>query len=372
VRNRLLSIIDGYLLGQVLKAFAAILLVLIIALFSNQFVRVLGWVAEGRVSATVLMPIVGFEILKVSGILMPPAFFFAVLYVIGRMYRDSEMVALEATGVGTVRVYRAVLGGALPVALVSAVLTMAVLPWSNAVMEQLKTARSDAAELAGISAGRFNEYSRGDLVFYLETFSEDRSGFSNVFVQHRQHDKVGIVTAREGRQFIDEETGDRFVVFTDGQRYEGTPGEGELSVAEFSEYAVRVRRGDIDKRKLARKARPTAELWRSDKLDDRSELQYRLSFPLAVLAFAVVSVPLGRSLPRQGIHARLLRALLVYFVFMNLQRAAQNWMEAGDTPAWLGMWWVHLTMVLIAGVLLLTDSLRFVQWRTRMLRRLRR
>jgi lipopolysaccharide export system permease protein len=149
------------------------------------------------------------------------------------------------------------------------------------------------------------------------------------------------------------------------------PGEGEFSVAEFSEYAVRVRRGDIDKRKVARKARPTSELWQSDNLDDRSELQYRLSFPLAVLAFAVVSVPLGRSLPRQGIHARLLRALLVYFVFMNLQRAAQNWMESGDTPAWLGMWWVPLTMVGIAGVLLLSDSLRFARWRARLLKRLR-
>lgn len=372
MRNRLLPIIDGYLLGQVLKAFGAILLVLIIALFSNQFVRVLGWVAEGRLSATVLMPIVGFEILRVSGILMPPAFFFAVLYVIGRMYRDSEMVALEASGIGTIRVYRAVLGGALPVAVASALLGMLVLPWANALMEQLKTSRSDAAELAGISAGRFNEFSRGDLVFYMEAFSEDRSHFSNIFVQHRQQDKVGIVTAREGHQYIDEESGDRFVVFTDGQRYEGVPGEGEFSVAEFSEYAVRVRRADIDKRELARKARPTGDLLRSDNLKDRTEFQYRLSFPLAVLAFAVVSVPLGRALPRQGIHARLLRALLVYFVFMNLQRVAQNWMESGDTPAWMGMWWVPLTMVLIAGVLLLTDSLRFAQWRVRVLGKLGR
>jgi lipopolysaccharide export LptBFGC system permease protein LptF len=56
---------------------------------------------------------------------------------------------------------------------------------------------------------------------------------------------------------------------------------------------------------------------------------------------------------------------------MNLQRAASVWMESGTTPVWLGIWWVPLLMALLAVVLLLTDSLRFVAWRRRMLARVR-
>ena len=59
-----------------------------------------------------------------------------------------------------------------------------------------------------------------------------------------------------------------------------------------------------------------------------------------------------------------------YFVFINLQRAATTWMENGATPAWLGIWWVPLLMALLAGLLLLTDSLRFAAWRRRLVARI--
>jgi lipopolysaccharide export system permease protein len=66
----------------------------------------------------------------------------------------------------------------------------------------------------------------------------------------------------------------------------------------------------------------------------------------------------------------LVLAMLVYFVFMNLQRAASTWMEDGVTPAWLGIWWVPALMTVLAVLLLLTDSLRFDAWRRRLVRRL--
>jgi lipopolysaccharide export system permease protein len=209
-------------------------------------------------------------------------------------------------------------------------------------------------------------------VLYVESFSDDRSRLHNIFVQHRNGDKLGIVRAQEGYHFVDEPTGDRFMVFKDGHRYEGKAGTAEFSISDFDEYGVRVRRSEIEARVPPRKARPTHVLFQSKDVKDQAEFQYRLLFPLSVLAFTLVSVPLSRSLPRQGVAGRLLLAILVYFVFMNLQRAASAWMENGTTPAWLGIWWVPLLMALLAAVLLVTDSLRFVAWRRRLIARLRR
>jgi len=369
LKRRLLPIIDGYVLGQTLKVFGATVLVLLMALFAFGFVRLLGKVAAGSIPADVVLPLVGLELLRVLGLLVPPAFFMAVLYVVGRMFRDSEMTALAASGVGTFRIYRAVFAAAVPVALASGVLVMFLLPMANQWIDVLRNSRSDVTELAGISAGQFNEYSRGDLVLYVESFSDDRSRLHNIFVQHRQRDRLGIVRADEGYHFVDEPTGDRFLVFRGGHRYEGTAGTSEFSVSDFDEYGVRVRRSEIEARVPPRKARPTAALMRSADVKDQAEFQYRLAFPLSVLAFTLISVPLSRSLPRQGVAGRLLLAILVYFVFMNLQRAANAWMENGTTPAWLGIWWVPLLMVLFAFVVLLTDSLRFVAWRRRLLAR---
>jgi lipopolysaccharide export system permease protein len=371
VKRRLLPIIDGYVLGQTLKVFGAAVLVLLMALFAFGFVRLLGRVAAGSIPADVVLPLVGLELLRVLGLLMPPAFFMAVLFVIGRMYRDSEMGALATCGVGTFRIYRAVFAAALPVALASGLLVMLLLPRANQWIDVLRNARSDLTELAGISAGQFNEYSRGDLVLYVESISDDRSRLHNVFVQHRQHDRLGIVRAEEGYSYVDEPTGDRFVVFEAGRRYEGVAGSAEFSVSEFDQYGVRIRRSDVEARVPPRKARPTSELVRSRDVRDKAEFQYRMLVPLSVLAFTLISVPLSRSLPRQGVAGRLLLAILIYFVFTNLQRAATAWMESGATPTWIGIWWVPLLMALLAGVLVVTDSLRFVAWRRRLLARLR-
>ena len=367
MNRRLLPIIDGYVLGETLKVFGATVLVLLLALFAFGFVRLLGKVAAGGIPADVVLPLVGLELLRVLGLIMPPAFFLAVLYAIGRMYRDSEMSALAACGIGTYRIYRAVFIGAMPVALASGVLVMLVLPLANQYIDVLRNYRSDATELAGISAGQFNEYSRGDLVVYVESFSENRDRLYNIFVQHREGDSLGIVRANEGYHYIDGPTGDRFMVFQNGRRYEGRAGTAEFSISSFDEYGVRVRRSEIEQRIPPRKARPTTALLGSPDVKDQAEFQYRLVFPLSVLAFTLLSVPLSRSLPRQGVAGRLLLAMLAYFVFMNLQRAASSWMETGVTPAWLGIWWVPLLMALLAVLLLLTDSLLFVAWRRRLL-----
>ena len=59
---------------------------------------------------------VGLELVRALGLIIPPALFFSILWVLGRMYRDSEMVALAASGVGYARLFRSVLIAAVPLA----------------------------------------------------------------------------------------------------------------------------------------------------------------------------------------------------------------------------------------------------------------
>ena len=99
--------------------------------FRIPSVRYLGKAASGALSTDVLLLVVGLELVRALGLIIPPAFFFSVLWVLGRMYRDSEMVALAASGFGHARIFRAVLLAAFPLALLVAVLVMEVLPWAK-------------------------------------------------------------------------------------------------------------------------------------------------------------------------------------------------------------------------------------------------
>jgi len=125
---------------------------------------------------------------------------------------------------------------------------------------------------------------------------------------------------------------------------------------EFERYGIRLSQPSAEPLQQRRKGMPTQSLLASDSLKDRAEIQYRLGQPLAVLAFALLSIPLSRSVPRHGVYGRMIFAFLVYFVFLNLQGVAENLMEDEVTPAWMGMWWVPAAMVIMAGAMMLPQT----------------
>jgi lipopolysaccharide export system permease protein len=79
-----------------------------------------------------------------------------------------------------------------------------------------------------------------------------------------------------------------------------------------------------------------------------AELQTRLSFPLMVLVLALGSLPLARTDPRQGRYAQVVSAVLLFMVYFNLLYTAQDWLAGGQSPAWLGLVWVHGLAALLA------------------------
>ncbi len=363
----MLSIIDRYILLEVLKAFLAILTVLFTIFLGQIFMKILQQAASGAISNDVLFTLVGLDALHVLGTVLPPAFFFSILYAIGRMYRQNEMTAMAASGVGTARIYRSVLYAAVPVALIVAWLTLSVLPWMNQTKETILEKEKENTEFTATIAGRFNEFRRGGLVFYVEEMSADKSKLRNIFVQNRQHGKLGLITAADGYQYIDEDSGDRFIVLQNGHRYEGQPGDNEFSIGRMDQYGVRITSQEVKAGAVPLRARSTTELRASSNIGYKSELQQRLLLPVAVLVFALVSVPLCRTMPREGMAGQIGLAILFYILFINLQAISGNWMKVGVTPVWMGRWWVHIIMLGLGGALLFLKSQQFDQMRRRLL-----
>lgn len=352
------SLIDRYILREVIKTFVAIVIIILLIVVGQSFVKVLQEAASGVLSNQVLLTMVGLECIRVLGAIIPPSFFIAILYTLGRMYRDSEMTALAASGVGTVRIFRSILLATLPVAILVAWLMFEIRPWAQMQKHLIiESQKQEAVELSLAVAGKFNEFRSGDLVFYIETFS-DEDGLRNIFIQNRQHGRPGLITADSGYQVFDEESGSHYLVLNQGHRYEGEPGANNYSIGEFEKFSIRIGQTAGTETRLGIKAMPTASLLGSADINKQVEFQDRLMFPLAVVVFAIASIPLSRSLPREGIYGRLLLALLFYFLFMNLQAISGKWMEDGVTQQWMGCWWIHPFMLLLSGMIGLYNSQR--------------
>jgi lipopolysaccharide export system permease protein len=76
------------------------------------------------------------------------------------------------------------------------------------------------------------------------------------------------------------------------------------------------------------------------------------------LVLACIAMPLARLRPRQGRYARVGYAVLIFFVYINLAIAGRLWIARGVIPAWLGLWWVHAIVILLATFILAAPRIR--------------
>jgi lipopolysaccharide export system permease protein len=361
--------IDRYILVEVTKAFLIILGTLLLIVLSVLLLRTLESVSVGALGTDLLWRFLGLQIMRDASSLLPPAFFVTILVALGRMARDSELIALHACGVGPGRMYRALFYFAVPVALVTSWFSLALRPGVAAEIQKIEAEqKEDVYQLAGVRQGRFYQYERGNVTLFVEEIEQNKR-LRNVFIQDRRGDDVKLVVSDGGVLRYDPQSGDQFLTLLNGRRYDGIPGRADYALGTFEKYTLRIEpRGLQDFHSFKRATYKTTDLIGSQNLVDRAELEYRLAGPLAILTLTFAAVPLTSTSPRQRAPGRMFLAFLTYFTFFNLQRLAGHWLEVGLTPSWLtSLWYQPLVLAMVFAVLLPESK-----WLKRLLRRFAR
>jgi len=368
-----LSVADRYLLAEVTKVFSAIVLILLLVMVSMLLLRTLEEVNVGALSNDAVLRYLGLQILRDTASLLPPAFFIAVLVTLGRLARDSELIAFRACGFGPVRLYRSLLLFAVPLSLVTGWFALIGQPYASLQVQIIEDAQDQVStQAAGLRAGRFYEQEDGRITFYAAAI-DDNNRFRDVFLHDRRDEVPRLILADRGIYQRDAATGEQRVVLEAGRRYDGIPGTAEYRIARFDRYTYFLENlgaSEVERRRRA--AMPTRDLIGSESLLERAELGHRLAAPLAIYALALLAIPLTTLSPRQRGTARLLLAFLAYFAFFNLQRLAENWFETGLTPPWLGMLWYQAAILLLVYLTLAPGSFWLRQAIDAVLRRTRR
>ena len=347
-RRHLVTVLDKMIVQDLLKTLLSVLTVIVVIIVSRKFIRILDEAIAGQVSNETLLSILGLKTIVASVEFLPVALFMAVLMVLGRMYRDQEMSAISSAGGGSGTIYRAVFLLVFPLSMLSVGLSLYVAPWAEASVDKLMQQGEESADLRGIAAGKFSEYSQGDLVFYVEKISADKK-MHNVFVQNRQHEKVSIINAESAR--LKDMPDGCYIVFEHGEQVQGQPGTLNYVIEQFAEYAVRIET-KAAAATFNRQALPVDKLWGSDMTLYIAELQRRISIPLGALLLSFIAVPLAQISPRGGVYGNMLVGFLIYFSYGNLVRINESWVIKGTVPAWLGGISVNLFLLLIGGFLL--------------------
>jgi len=362
--NRRFTVLDRMIATEIGKTLLSVLTVLVLIIISHRFMRVLRHAVEGEISGETLFILMALKLVSVGIIFLPPALFVSILMVLGRMYRDNEMAALGAGGVSIKRIYWGVFSFVIPLTVVAAVLALEAIPFFKAIEIKLLAKEAQTADIRGLAAGKFNEYSHGDIVLYYEE-KIAANKMSNVFVQSRRQGNLDIVVSNQG--YVDERIdGLRYVVLEQGSRYRGIPGQADYSVTEFGEYGIRIGTEEREGQSIDIEAKTTRELVQSHIPAATAEFHWRLSIPIGILLLAYLAVPLAQIAPRGGIYTNLFIAILIYIIYQNMTAIAQAWIEKSIQPGWLGFWWVYGLLLFVGWILVIRNQ--GVRWYFRGLR----
>jgi lipopolysaccharide export system permease protein len=345
----LVSILDKMVAQDLLKTLLAVWSVIVVIIVSRKFIGILGQAIEGQISSETLLSILGLKTIIASASFLPAALFMATLMVLGRMYRDQEMSAVFSAGGGAGTIYRAVFLFVFPLSILTIGISFYVSPWAAAKIETLISDDEKTADIRGIAAGKFSEYSQGDLVFYVESIGADGK-MEKVFVQNRQHGKNGVINSQKAH--IQDFPDGRFIVFEQGEHIQGKVGDLNYIIEQFAEYAVRLEEKGSPLKKDLRESTPTATLWHSEVITDIAELQRRISIPIGVILLSFIAVPLAQLSPRGGVYGNMIVGFLIYFSYGNLSHISQVWVIKQTIPVWLGGIGIHVFLLIIGSILL--------------------
>lgn len=353
----MLRLVDRYLLRELLSAFGGVGAVLLLVVVGGTLSLTLDRIARGVMPATLLLSQLGLRSLDALPLLLPLALFLAVLLAYGRLYRDSELAVLAASGFGTRDLLRPVALVAVPLTLVLGLLSLWLGPAAARLSDRMIDEANRSLLVVGMEAGRFIELRGREGVVYVGAMSPDGTQFERLFVHEEREGRVDITTAARGELFQDRDGRERYLALYDGFRVEGQPGKPDYRLMRFARNDIRLTEQEADPdRRLEKRAR-TLELLASERLLDRAEFHWRLGLPLSTLLLALVAIPLARSPPREPRYGKLLLALVGYVLYSNLMGIGRGWLADGTLPMALGLWWLH-GGVLALGVWLLFQGAR--------------
>lgn len=346
------STINRYFSREIILTFAAVSIVLLVVIISKSFVSLLAKVMDGKLSADVVLSILGLGILNSAILIAPFALLITIMLTLGRLYRDSEIYAIKASGISSLGLIKNASLFILPLIIGLLYLTMFSAPWASQQIEKIKLKARGQADIYGLTPGQFVESKQGNWVVFIEDTDKESGTVKNIFIYDRREGKVAVETAQIGRQERLSELGGESLVLNRGQRYEGVPGEGGFTVMSFSQHAVRIPEFAASLDNSDPEFIETVDLIKSNRLADHAEFQWRLSIPIAAVLLILLAFPLSVTSPHQGRFAKFGLAIAIYLIYSNLLILAESWVADGKLPTIPGLFAVHLALAVVVAFLL--------------------
>ncbi|MDO9234988.1 MAG: LPS export ABC transporter permease LptF [Aquabacterium sp.] len=345
---------DSSVRRELWRSFIGMLVVLLTVVLTMVLIRILSQATKGAFAPADVGLILSYTVVGYLPVLLAMSLFGAVVSVLSRLWRDSEMVVWQVSGANQFSFLPSLLRMAWPVLAVVALSTLVARPWAQGQTQVLKYRFEKRSDMARVAPGQFQTSADGKRVFFIDSQSASQQTGKNVFMVLTDKGQESVITALEGQIHIDE--GLRYLVLSHGERTQTDLVTGDKTLSRFDTARIRV--GEVvDPQKVAPDVRSlsTPALITLNSLNAKGELVWRLGLIWAAFNMVIAGLSLAAGNARRNSSWNLVYAVLVFVVYFNLLSLSQTWVTQGQL-SWLS------ALLLLHGSLTL-GAMLVVWWR---------
>lgn len=402
-------ILRRYMTRQVASTTALVLGFLMVMMLGGRLIRYFGIAAEGNLDISLLFTIIGYNLPYLLELILPLAFFIALMLVFGRLYVDQEMAVINASGVSRGKLARLMTPLILALFVGEAALSVVGKPWG---VRSSETIWQEQALTSAFDLIRPNEFiTNGNYHLYVGSLSDNKKQLQDVILiqtkpvdqgsgikntdpdptnqpslpdlpkalidtmdsSNQSISKDTITLAKRAEQVANDGSGVNQLDLFQGRRYEVGAGSLKYNQVSFDRYRITLTESSkevVTEDNIETQAIGT--LWQaatgSEQIGSvhamraaKSELGYRLTLPWLMIIAPMLAVPLAQVRPRQGRWLRLFPSVLLFVSCAMGVISLKNAVSKGSVSVWAYAW-------LILGFMVLA---LYMNWGNRIQHRLR-
>ena len=409
-------ILRRYMTQQVASTTALVLGFLVVMMLGGRLIRYFGIAAEGNLDIGLLFTIIGYNLPYFLELILPLAFFIALMLVFGRLYVDQEMAVINASGVSRGRLGRLMTPLILALFVGEAALSIVGKPWGVRSSENVWQQQALTSAFDLIRPNQF--ISSGNYHLYVGSLSDDKKQLQDVILIQSEPEKKGsgannntaknsamnlennidvktaeqlnipelptalasnniskdtITLAKRAEQVDTGNSGVTQLDLFQGRRYEVGAGSLKYNQVGFDRYRITLTESSkevITEDNIETQA--IGPLWQAATGNTQvgsnnamraaqGELGYRLALPWLMIIAPMLAVPLAQVRPRQGRWLRLFPSILLFVSCALGIISLKNAVGKGSVSVWAYAW-------LILGFMALA---LYMNWGSRVQHRLR-
>ncbi|NMO21766.1 YjgP/YjgQ family permease [Pyxidicoccus fallax] len=354
--------ISRYLLRELLTPLGVWVAFMFLLLFVMQFLRGTEVLLGSSVTLVDLGRLIAYLSPHFLMMALPIAFLLAILLGLGRLGEDRELTALQALGVGPLRLLAAPMGVAAAISVLMLLITSTAQPWGLTGVKELVSEVIRKNVVGDVKSGVFYE-DISDLTLYAERVSPDGKWTNVLLHDDREAAAPLLVLAHRGQVGV---TGRGEVLrfaLEDGEVHRSGRADEDYSVIHFDKSEISVGVGvssskrsrftsakeELTPSELMQAAREAEERG-GDARSFRMALHSRLGNALAPIAFALLGTPLAIGRRQSGKAWGYLLTLGGYVLYYLLSRAFEQMGQKGRLPVELAGQLANVIFMLVGAV----------------------